>query len=70
VEGRGWVEAGKLVKGAKVSAKGGDFTSLTGVEKKPGKRTVYNFEVENTHSYFVGDREKPSNVAPLWVHNY
>jgi hypothetical protein len=40
------------------------------VEKKPGKRTVYNFEVQDNHSYFVGDRDNPKIHEAVWVHNY
>jgi hypothetical protein len=71
IEGRGWVEAGKLERGVRVAARESDKSAtLERVEKKPGKRAVYNFEVEGTHSYFVGDRQNPKAGEALWVHNY
>jgi hypothetical protein len=84
IEGQGWVEAGKLKAGARVAARDGDKSAtLERVERRPGKRLVYNFEVEGTHSYFVGDAKgaKAGGTGAgakaavgegdaLWVHNY
>jgi hypothetical protein len=71
LKGKGWIEAGKLKAGAKIAARASDKSAtLERIEKKPGKRAVYNFEVEGTHSYFVGDRQNPKVSEALWVHNY
>ena len=64
VQGRGFIEAGHLLVGDKlVSVNGEDlivedyYTELT---DEPV--SVYNFQVEDFHTYFVGD-------CAVWVHN-
>ena len=64
VQGRGFIEAGHLLVGDKlVSVNGEDlivedyYTELT---EEPV--SVYNFQVEDFHTYFVGD-------CAVWVHN-
>ena len=64
VQGRGFVEAGKLLVGDKLLDVNGNILL---VEKfyieltdKPVK--VYNFQVEDFHTYFVGN-------CKIWVHN-
>jgi hypothetical protein len=61
IEGRGWVAAGQLQPGDQVAGAGGD---LRVVENQATGRTttVYNFEVEEFHTYFVG-------AGAAWVHN-
>ena len=57
VIGKGWVKAGDLKAGNKVSLKTGEIGNVDSVEieelDKPVK--VYNFEVEDWHTYFVSD---------------
>ena len=62
VPGRGWVTVNNLEQGATlVDARGLEATVL---ERAPeaAPATVYNLEVETTHSYFAG-------TLSLWVHN-
>jgi hypothetical protein len=61
-EDRGWVPAGELVPGeALFSARLGSL-HVASVEPEGEGATVYNFEVQGTHTYFVGN-------ASAWVHN-
>ena len=64
VQGRGFIQAGNLLVGDKlISINGEDlliedyYTELT---EEPV--SVYNFQVEDFHTYFVGD-------CAVWVHN-
>jgi Pretoxin HINT domain len=61
-EDRGWVDAQDLREGEPVLSGWGGDLRVSGVEPLPTTDTVYNFEVEHTHTYFVG-REA------AWVHN-
>jgi len=61
VEGRGWVAAGQLGRGLQVLTASGAAT-VRSVQPVPGRHTVYNLEVEATHTYFVGRLQS-------WVHN-
>lgn len=62
---KGWVAAGDLNEGDEVYLIDGSMAVVTGSElerlEKPIK--VYNLEVEDYHTYFVGD-------VPVLVHNY
>ena len=63
VQGKGFTPAGELGIGTSIVTRAGP--SVTLVSATPGKaQTVYNFEVEEFHSYFVG-----SSDGGLWVHN-
>lgn len=64
VQGRGFIEAGSLLVGDKlVSANGEDlFVEDYSIELTEEPIQVYNFQVEDFHTYFVGDCE-------VWVHN-
>ena len=58
---RGFVQAGELGIGTSIVTRAGPTVSL--VSAVAGKaQTVYNFEVEDYHTYFVGQGE-------VWVHN-
>jgi hypothetical protein len=59
---RGWVAASRLEAGEPVLAEGGGEVEVEGVTPLDVRDTVYNFEVEDTHTYFVG-------AAKAWVHN-
>ena len=69
VEGRGWVKAGSLTKGdrltmldlAEEDAHDG-VLQVTSVAATGRKTTVFNFTVDEYHTYFVGK-------TPVWVHN-
>lgn len=64
VIGRGWVNAGELKAGDKVLLSSGAQKEITDVqiEKLKGIIKVYNFEVEDWHTYFVSDNN-------ILVHN-
>jgi hypothetical protein len=59
---RGWKSIGSLTKGAKVKLAAGVWASILSVQPIDTQATVYNFEVEKTHTYTVGKSE-------LIVHN-
>ncbi|MGA7119260.1 MAG: polymorphic toxin-type HINT domain-containing protein, partial [Polyangiaceae bacterium] len=59
---RGWVAASQLEAGEPILAEGGGEVEVEGVTPLDVRETVYNFEVEDTHTYFVG-------AAKAWVHN-
>ena len=56
-----WVQAGRLVAGEKLAARGGP-TVVLGIEPTQHAVAVYNLEVYETNTYFVSSAE-------LWVHN-
>ncbi len=64
VEGAGWVEAGRLAAGDKVARADGDPATIVSVtrERPESPQDVYNFEVAQSHTYFVAS-------AGVWVHN-
>ena len=65
VIGKGWVAAGDLVVGDEVFNLDGTTSVVLGsaIEKLDEPVLVYNLEVEDFHSYFVG-------CVPVLVHNY
>jgi hypothetical protein len=65
VEGTGWTPAGRLAIGNAIVTRAGPSVKIVRIETKETPATVYNFEVADTHSYFVGCI-KGSGV---WVHN-
>ncbi len=58
VIGKGWVAAGDLTAGDKLCLESGKTVTVIGSEleklEKPIK--VYNLEVLDNHTYFVGDK--------------
>ncbi len=66
VEGVGFVIAGRLALGNAIVTRAGPALTVAKIEWKQSKQPValYNFEVEDDHSYFVG-----SANGGLWVHN-
>ena len=61
VDGGGFVPAGRLRPGAALNTPVNNLV-LRGAEERNATTQVYNLEVENFHTYFVGD-----NL--VWVHN-
>ena len=59
---RGWVEAGDLRADDVLSSLDGGASTVLSLEMLEEQTTVYNFEVEDFHTYFVGDGD-------IWVHN-
>jgi len=64
VEGKGWTPAGQLAIENAIVTRTGPSVKVVKIEKKEKSVTVYNFEVADTHSYFVG-----GTTNWLWAHN-
>ncbi len=62
VKDLGWVGAGNLASGIEVANSSGGWLRVTGATWHQRKTTVFNFEVQDFHTYFVGK-------AAAWVHN-
>jgi intein/homing endonuclease len=64
VQGRGFIEAGKLLVGDKLISVNGEDLIIEKffIEKAAEPVDVYNFQVEDYHTYFVGGNK-------VWVHN-
>lgn len=62
VDGKGWTEAQDLRAGDTFDLYSGKHAVLAQVEREPQRTTVFNLEVDGTHTYFVGD-------DGVWVHN-
>jgi RHS repeat-associated protein len=62
VEGRGWVAAQDLRAGDQVYAAGNGKLTLVSMQLRPEPLLAFNFEVADTHTYFVG-------TSKVWVHN-
>jgi len=57
VDGLGWTEAGDLGPGDPLVNRRGERVLVDRIEVEFGDFTVYNFEVEQAHSYFVSAHE-------------
>ena len=67
-EGRGWVPAGMLEPGERLLAGDGQWLPVELAKPNGEVVTVYNFEVRERHTYFVGD---PAWWGfDLWTHNH
>ena len=66
VQGVGFVIAGRLALGNAIVTRAGPALTVAKIDWKQGKQSVavYNFEVDEDHTYFVG-----SANGGLWVHN-
>ncbi|GAA4800316.1 hypothetical protein GCM10023307_28410 [Lysobacter hankyongensis] len=62
VVGKGWCGANSLESGDQLELLNGEKSTVVGVESVDGQHAVYNFEVADDHTYFVGERG-------IWVHN-
>jgi len=62
IEGRGWVRAANLGLGEQALASSGLSLSVAAIGQRAEVATVYNLEVGDYHTYFVGR-------AGAWVHN-
>ncbi len=58
----GWVAAKYLLPGDEIFTSAGGWLKVSSGTWLSNKQTVYNFEVEGLHNYFVGK-------TGLWVHN-
>ncbi len=66
VRGEGWVPAGALKAGDKLSTLSGEWVALREAFDTEQWEPVYNVRVANTHTYFVGDE---TWGFALWAHN-
>jgi len=66
VRGRGWQEAGCLRSGNELLGHDGKWVPVAGINDSGRVQTVYNVEVEASHTYFVGKAEWGFSA---WVHN-
>jgi DNA/RNA non-specific endonuclease/Pretoxin HINT domain len=57
-----WTAAQDLLPGDTILTKDGSPATVAAIEPRAGLTTVYNFAVDQDHTYFIGD-------AGLWVHN-
>ncbi|MCC5813764.1 MAG: hypothetical protein JJT78_03340, partial [Leptospira sp.] len=57
-----WTEARELKSGDLTFTAEGKLLAITSIELDGREETVYNFEVEDFHTYFVGE-------VGVWVHN-
>jgi intein/homing endonuclease len=57
VPDKGWVEAGDLQVGDLLTTEDGIIIDIDGIEQREGEFEVYNFEVEDFHTYFVSELE-------------
>lgn len=62
LEGKRWVEAGKLVPGDKMMRLDGGLLIVEKIGKYKVRHHTYNLEVADFHTYFVG-------AMGVWVHN-
>lgn len=62
VESRGWVTVTDLAVGDVFSSRDGSTLQVTSLHRTERESVVYNFEVEDFHTYFVGENG-------VWVHN-
>ncbi|WP_170300498.1 RHS repeat-associated core domain-containing protein [Myxococcus fulvus] len=62
VVGRGWTEAQSLRWGDEVESALGERMRVVSVATSAERKPVFNFEVEDAHTYFVGE-------STAWVHN-
>jgi len=62
-----WVPLGELVEGTELHVDSGAGSILVSSTWRQGDFTVYNFEVEGTHNYFV--RAPGSDAPAVLVHN-
>jgi len=67
IEGRGFVPAGELKVGNKIKSRFGQVVAVSSIKwhQRAEPFKVYNFEVQDDHSYFVG-----TYGGGVWVHNY
>jgi hypothetical protein len=70
VVGLGWTRAEELYAGQAVEGGGGFLlVTVNDVELHAAGVTVYNLEVEQTHTYFVLAEAAPPDAEAVWVHN-
>lgn len=58
VIGKGWTNAGELKAGGRLVAKDGQELAVIALQLVKKSAQVYNFEVDQLHTYFVGGKEQ------------
>jgi RHS repeat-associated protein len=66
VADQGWKSVGEIQLGDRLWSRQGTSITVSGIEHKEGQFTVYNFEVEESHTYFVGQDQVLSHNASCW----
>ena len=66
VQGRGWTPAGELMEGDRLRSHDGRWTPLAGVADPGVEAAVYNLQVAEYHTYFVGGQGWGFSA---WTHN-
>ena len=66
VRGKGWVDAQELIAGDQLLSDDGRWITLGSVAGPLGLATVYNIQVEEYHTYFVGGNDWEFSI---WAHN-
>jgi hypothetical protein len=72
IKGKGWTQAKDLREGDfSLTEKDNETLQIISVteERRGEETTVYNFEVEGEHTYFVGGKEPIAGDPAVWVHN-
>ncbi len=72
IEGSGWVETKDLRSGDLIIQSNGKRLTIHSVKGIPQDHegTVYNFEMENDHTFFIADKENEADDASfVWMHN-
>lgn len=67
VKNKGWTPAAELQAHDELSTSGGDWIQVDGIERTSATEQVYNLQVADHHTYFVGGKEWEFAV---WVHNW
>ncbi|MDJ0717098.1 MAG: polymorphic toxin-type HINT domain-containing protein [Prochloraceae cyanobacterium] len=63
VDSKGWVKAENLNVGDELVERGGNTVTVTALQSREDSTRVYNFEVDEAHTYYVSGEE-------VLVHNY
>jgi Pretoxin HINT domain len=66
VESRGWIAAEQVEKGELLLGAEGEQTMVRAIERMTESSPVYNMEVEDYHTYMVGE---PTWGFSVWSHN-
>lgn len=57
VVNEGWKVAGQIKQNDEFLTRSGEKMTVTATTRRQGQFTVYNFEIEDLHSYFVGEKQ-------------
>jgi len=60
---RGWIEATRLIAGDSLQTQSGKYIAVISIAKKLEYENVFNFEVKDYHTYFIGKNRVVVNNA-------